>query len=89
MTNSHKPEKIMTQSLEEHHERAADHFDSAAEHHRAAEKAYVAGDFKSAAYEAQLAAGHSVQANDHSDLAAMQHLERHSIRRRPAKKKSK
>jgi hypothetical protein len=81
-----RPEGTMTQSLEEHHERAANHFDSAAEHHRSAEKAYCAGDYKSAAYEAQCAAGHAVQAHDHADLAAMAHLEHHAMHAHAAKK---
>jgi hypothetical protein len=89
MTYRHEMERIMTQSMEEHHNRAADHFDRAADYHRAAEKASIAGDHKSAAYHAQLAAGHSVQANDHSDLAAMAHLERHTIHTRTPKKKAK
>ena len=79
----------MTQNLEEHHGRAADHFDSAAEHHRAAEKAYGTGDVKTAAYEAQCAMGHSVQANDHADLAAMAHLEHHDLKGLSAPKRHK
>lgn len=79
----------MTQSLEEHHSRAAAHFDDAADHHREAEKASIAGDHKSAAYHAVLAAGHSIQANDHSDLAAMAHLERHTVHSRALKKRPK
>jgi hypothetical protein len=89
MTYRHKPEKFMTQSMEEHHSRAAGHFEDAAEHHRAAEKASSAGDHKTAAYHAVLAAGHSVQANDHSDLATMAHLERHTIHSRSPRKKAK
>jgi hypothetical protein len=70
-------EEIMSHSLDEHHARAADHYDSAAAHHRAAERAYRAGDHQTAAYEAQLALGHAVQAHDHADLAAMAQLEHH------------
>ena len=79
----------MTQNLEEHHSRAAQHFDSAAEHHRAAEKAYVTGDLKTSAYEAQCAMGHSVQANDHADLAAMAHLEHHGLNANSVPKRHK
>jgi hypothetical protein len=88
-SRSGSPEVIMTQSLEEHHARAASHFDDAAEHHRAAERAYVAGNHAAAAYEAQLALGHSVQAHDHADLAAMAHVERHALRKHIAKKRRK
>jgi uncharacterized protein YcgI (DUF1989 family) len=69
----------MTQILEEHHSRAADHFEFAAENHREAERAYAAGDIKTAAYHAHLATGHAVQAHDHADLAAMTHVEYHDL----------
>lgn len=75
----------MSEFLEEHHSRAADHLDRAAEHHRAAETAYTAGDYKSAAYEAHCAHGHYVQAIDHSDLAAMAHAELHDEQAQIAK----
>ena len=77
----------MTQTADEHHSRAAGHFDSAAQHHRAAEKAFSSGNVESAAYEAQLALGHTVQGNDHADLAAMAHLEHHAMIRMGRKRK--
>ena len=79
----------MTQNVEAHPGRAADHFDLAALHHRAAETAYGAGDYKTAAHEAHCAHGHCVQANDHSDLAAMGHVEEHDMHNRAAAKAHK
>ena len=74
------------QSVEAHHARAAEHFDSAAQHHRAAEAASLAGDHETASYQAQLAQGHAVQAHDHSDLAAMALVERHGVLKKAAEK---
>ncbi len=79
----------MTQNVEEHHGRAADHFNLAAEHHRAAETASIAGDHQTAAHEAHCAHGHCVAATDHADLAAMGHVEQHDTHSHSAAKARK
>ena len=58
----------------QHHTKAADHYDQASKHHKEAAKHFEAGDHEKAGYHAHLAHGHSTQGNEQACEASKKHV---------------
>ena len=61
-TKDQKPTK--EQTLQQHHEKAAEYHEKAAKHHKEAGKYYEFGDTKTAAHHSYIAHGHTEQARE-------------------------
>jgi hypothetical protein len=57
-------ETAKEQTLQQHHEKAAEHHEQAAKHHKEAVKYYESGDTKTAAHHSYIAHGHTEQARE-------------------------
>jgi hypothetical protein len=69
MTLDQKSNNIGTATAQQNHAKAAEHFDAASKAHKEAAKHSEAGDQKQAGYYAAVAQGHTVQANEHNEIA--------------------
>jgi hypothetical protein len=58
------PEPTKKQTLQQHHEKAAEHHEQAAKHHKEAVNYYESGDDKTAAHHSYVAHGHSEEARE-------------------------
>lgn len=58
-----------TTPVHQNHTKAAEHCDAASMAHKEAAKHAQAGDAKHAGYHAAVAHGHTIQANEHSEIA--------------------
>ncbi|MBU3617981.1 MULTISPECIES: hypothetical protein [unclassified Polynucleobacter] len=69
MTTDTKTHAADTTNAHHNHVKAAEHCDAASLAHKEAAKHVEAGDAKHAGYHAAVAQGHTIQAQEHSDIA--------------------
>lgn len=69
MTLDPKANITSAETVHQNHIKAAEHCDAASVAHKEAAKHSEAGDAKHAGYHAAVAHGHTVQANEHSEIA--------------------
>lgn len=69
MTIDPKSSNASQVTPQETHAKAAEHCDAASSAHKEAAKHHESGDIKQAGYHAAVAQGHTLHANEHSEMA--------------------
>jgi len=77
-TQTKDQEAMQKKTPQQHHQKAAEHHEQASKHHKEAAEHYESGDDKAAAYYAQIAQGHTVQATEEGTEASKKHTNMHS-----------
>lgn len=64
-TQTNTPETAQTQTVQQHHLKAAEHLDLASKSHKEAAKLHSSGDHKAAENQAKMAQDHTSKASEH------------------------